>query len=90
MKLRSLAIAGAIASCALFAGCYHGDDNNNDNGGGGVTPPTQTTVGDLATGQIKTKTCDQGKPDAVNDLTIVDSDAAVDVSTLTPGCSNGG
>lgn len=89
MKLRSLAIGTAIASCVLLAGCYHPEDTDNDNGGGD-TPPTQTTVGDLATGQIKTKTCDQGKPDAINDLTIVDSDAAVDVSTLTPGCSNGG
>lgn len=90
MKLGTLTMGAAIAACVLLAGCYHPDDNGNDNGGddGGGTP-TQTTVGDLATSQITTKTCDQGKPDAINDLTIIDSDAAIDVSTLTPGCTGG-
>ncbi|NGY06572.1 hypothetical protein [Solimonas terrae] len=87
MNFRALAIGTAIAACTLFAGCYHPDDTGTDNGDG--TPPSQTTVGDLATGQIKNKTCDQGTPAAINDLSIVDSDAAVDVSTLTPGCTGG-
>src|SRR3546814_13635977 len=91
MKLGTLTIAAGIAACALLSGCYHPEDGGNDDGDNGGTPPaTQTTAGELAARQITTRTCDQGQPDALNDLTIIDSDAALDVSTLTPGCTSTG
>lgn len=77
MKFGPLVIGTALAGVLLLAGC---DDHHHD---------TQTTVGAIATDQVKNKTCEQGTPEDVNELTIVDSDAAIDVSTLTPGCASG-
>ena len=81
-----LALGGALACALLIAGC---DNHHHDGGDEGMTPVTQSTVGDLAVDQITTKTCEQGSPQAVNDLTIIDSDAAVDVTTLQAGCTGG-
>ena len=81
-----LAASGAFVGALLIAGC---DGHHRRDDGDGMTPVTQSTVGDLAVDQITTKTCEQGSPQAVNDLTIIDSDAAVDVTTLQAGCTGG-
>src|SRR3546814_11438654 len=90
MKRGTLTIAAGIAACTLLSGCYHPEDGGNDDGDNGGTPPaTQTTAGELAARQITTRTCDQGKPDALNELNIIDIHAAIDVPTLTTGCTGG-
>jgi hypothetical protein len=75
--------AGALLMLAL-AGCHDDGYNPADHG---TPPPDASTVNDLATTQINTKTCDQLTPDDVSAVTVSDTDDAIDVSTLTPACA---
>ena len=74
----------AATFAAAVAGCHNG---NGDDDNSSFDPNGRTTVSDLASQQINSRTCGTQKPDEINGLTIDDSQTAIDVNTLTPGCS---
>lgn len=68
----------------LLAGCH--DRSGSDEMP--VEPITQS-VGELATRQVNTLTCEQRAPESIAEVEVTESDAAVDVATLTPACASG-
>ena len=65
--------AGLLVASVLLGGCGQDDDNDEE-----MPPAAATTVGDLAVSQIQTQTCEQKRAQEINDLQIVDTQAAVD------------
>ncbi len=74
-------VCGAVLLAMALAGCHNGNNNDDD------TPSSSTTANDLAVQQIRTMTCETKLPQDINTLTITDSDAAVDVALVDPGCT---
>ncbi|MES2884372.1 MAG: hypothetical protein V4709_06185 [Pseudomonadota bacterium] len=54
-----------------------------------VPVPTPVTVSSFAVDQVKTVTCSFTSSTSINDTTFADSEAAVDVQALAPGCMGG-
>ena len=73
--------AGLLVASVLLGGCGQDDDNDEE-----MPPAAATTVGDLAVSQIQTQTCEQKRAQEINDLQIVDTQAAVDRDPLNPAC----
>lgn len=78
-RIRGVALFALIAGLSL-AGC---DNNGHDD------EPSNAAVSanELAVKQIKEKTCVDRQPQSINELTIVESKEAIDLATLSPGCS---
>ena len=73
-----------VAALGLLAACH-------DRSGSDEMPvePTTQSVGELATRQVNTLTCEQGAPESIAEVEVTESDAVVDVATLTPACASG-
>lgn len=83
MNLRTL--AAIVLATAALAGCGDGSFN--------PAPAKSSTVADFAVSETKTHTCSTINavaltPDA-GGITLTDSDAAVDLESVTPGCNGG-
>ncbi|NKF21258.1 hypothetical protein [Solimonas marina] len=73
---------GLVAAGTLLSGC---DDNHHNRSG--MMAGTQISVPELAVDQVARRTCDDVEPDEINTVQFRDSDALVQVATLTPGCA---
>ena len=96
MLVKKLTALIVVASAITVVGC---NDTNNPQGTPIITTPTQppappapvpvVTVGSFATDQVKTLTCFNNNSVSINGTMFTDSEAAVDVEALIPGCMGG-
>ena len=95
MLVKKLTALIVVASAITVAGC---NDNNSPQIPPVVTTPTPATpspnpvpvtVSSFATDQVKTATCFYNGSASINGTTFADSEAAVDVQALAPGCMGG-
>ena len=74
----ALAALGALSAC------------ENRNGNDDEEPvPAMQTANELAKRQVNEQTCEQRSPESLADVTVVESDEAIDVATLAPTCASG-
>lgn len=98
MLVKKLTALIVVASAITVVGC---NDTNNPQGTPIITTPTPApvpapvpvptplTVSSFAVDQVKTVTCSYTSSTSINDTTFAESEAAVDVQALAPGCMGG-
>lgn len=74
----------AVAALSVLSACGNRDGDIDEE-----PVPAMQTANELAERQVNQQTCEQRSPESVADVSVVETDDAIDVATLTPGCASG-